>query len=287
MMPGPNHLSYAWLGRADPGLEWLRERIETFDFHSRSTRLVHYSASIDWETMAGIGSTGLDRLILVCADRISYPAKELVLWQRYFPDVPVVAAVGSWWDGARRTGIGEVEHLLLPWYRWWDGWTDWLSGVQPSLFGPCHVAAERMPGVQGSSKAERGTRRGIIVANCRSMAEAWLGLVNSTGAEATTVSSQAFADWTPRSDIDWVVWDDSCLDTFPGLCQAGTPQFEDRALLDFLALVSDRFPSALTIVASSMPRIDQWRAAAEGGAREFIAKPSCGRALANIFDRCL
>ncbi len=129
-----------WIGPADGGLGWLQAMTRRFCKDVYTTRRMSRVEQVSgFEELFRLAGHGTQRVIWTCQNRWDYPLQELSSFIAEFPDVPVGVAVSDWWLGWRRTGIGHLEplpHVCLPWFRWWDGWFDWLAGNVPSMLGP-------------------------------------------------------------------------------------------------------------------------------------------------------
>jgi hypothetical protein len=142
-------LRVMWLGPSDGGLGWLRRRLDKPN-QGLPPIEVHQITAVDMELLRKIAEGGgVDRIVWACRTRVDYPCEEISFLLRDYPELPLAVAGESWWDGVRRTGLGVLPHLALPWYRWWDGWSVWLEGNAPELFGPCQHSPA--PWVRSSS----------------------------------------------------------------------------------------------------------------------------------------
>ncbi len=158
-------------------------------------------------------SQGLDRLIFACSNRLDYPLAQLEWVQATYPELPCGLAMSSYWDGARRTGLGLLPHIAFPWHRWWDGWVAWLEATSASWFGPC-IDARTATHPQPQTIAHS---LGRIIANCQQTAHAWRLAAQQAGATVSHFSPSGLdADPVDPGEIDWILWDDSCLSTHTG-----------------------------------------------------------------------
>ncbi len=296
-------LKVLWLGPTSNGLGWLHARISSFRLSSLA--VVEVSAS----TQGAIAGTsaevaaqlrplveaGAERLIMACCNRLDYPQEAIEWLNVHAPELPLALATDTWWDGARRTGLGGRTHLTLPWHRWWDGWCDWLDATSGDWFGPCVQPAtlgmerRRVAAGVGGRQGQEGTpSRGVVVANCRQTAEAWCMVARQTGGEAQWRSAagwheaiQLGADFETRhspkrySEIDWLLWDDSCLTT------AGTADGLAQCL-NFIEQARRAVPQARIFCACSLPRWADWEPMQRLGASELLTKPNTGRGLQRL-----
>jgi hypothetical protein len=254
----------AWCGTRADGLGWLSQRCGAVDS-------LEVTDGISTEAIDAICNLHPRRLILSIENRLDYPLAEIGHLQRNWPEVPWVLAVGSWFDGARRTGMGATSHLSLPWYRWWDGWRPWLSGSNAELLNPwpkaalsCCAANVSLMGAMEFSRAI-----GLIVCNCPQTAEGWRAGLNCDSARAKSLTMGEFQSMLSQASsqaADWILWDDSCLDTFAGASCTS----EIGALF---AEIRARFPAAKIVAATCMPRWSDWQQWEAAGADELIAKP--------------
>ncbi|MEO8270487.1 MAG: hypothetical protein ABI557_12260, partial [Aureliella sp.] len=312
------------------GIAWLRQRMENMQIGQCVPELIDHawhqldnSANPDQrqQLLARIDS-GIERIVIASVNRLDYPF-ELIEWlQRVCPEVPLALACDSWWDGWRRTGLKSRLHLSLPWYRWWDGWVDWLQGRTLQLYEPAPVDWCLLTDAPHAHSLATNPplSRGLIVGNCRQTLAAWKLAAEASGYSADSVSEQAYqqqvqdllksndknrAAFTPQ----WILWDDSCLDTTPtvvtgrsndsslgvsndsGTCQTNQP--DDQAIHKFLEQLptllpteppSDSSQRILGIVAVSLPRADWALRLCSTPGRELLVKPNSGQGLTRLLD---
>lgn len=204
------------------GLAWLRQRMQDFQSAQRHVALIDHA----WPPGSGLSSyrdrlrltdridCGVERIVVACVNRLDYPVELIDFLQQTCPEIPLALASDSWWDGRRRTGLPTPGQLSLPWYRWWDGWVDWLEGRSPALF---EAAPAAWPVLSSQGAAAATGMRGLIVGNCRQTTAAWALVANTAGHTSECISWQRFqqqfpTQWT-RPLPHWVLWDDTCLDT--------------------------------------------------------------------------
>lgn len=295
-------LRVAWLGPAHGGLGWLYRQLAKTCSAIPAIE-VHRFPAADKTTMQKIlNDGGVDRVLCACSTRVDYPREAIEFSLRNYPEVPLAVACESWWDGSRRSGMGIVPHLSLPWYRWWDGWSVWLEGNAPEQFGPCQNSPA--PWVRSSWFTQPARYRdvrfhsheggcGIVIGNCRQTCNTWrrlathgLGLTfrdnSSRVIEVEVISWAGYLARLHSKDfphrISWVLWDDSCLDT-SAACQGAAATMEQ-----FFELTAPVFESSLLIAAISMPRAYQWLARPGSDQHEFIVKPDSGQALIRLLQ---
>ena len=264
----------AWCGSRADGLGWLSDRCGSIDE-------LQAVETLTFESVDEICCQHPRRLMLSVENRLNYPAAEIQHLQRNWPEVPWGLAVGSWFDGSRRTGIGSTSFLSLPWYRWWDGWHPWLSGSNAKLLNPWpQLAFSRSSDRLNSGQLTTST--GVIVCNCRQTAEGWqAGLeCDPDHTQLLTLGEFRFR-FNQAASIapDWIFWDDSCLDTFAG------PDCLSEAC-ELFAGIRKRFSSSIILAATSMPRWSDWQQWMSAGANELIAKPSHGILLSEVLKQC-
>ncbi len=260
----------AWLGSSSDGLGCLSERCGSID------ELV-IDASTSIEAIDALCSRYPRRLILAIENRLDYPLAEIQYLQRSWPEVPCALAFGSWFDGSRRTGIGATSHLSLPWYRWLDGWRPWLSGSNVELLNPW---PQVLPGKASGKAASEVLCKtsGVILCDCRQTAAAWQAGIECDPACTQLLTLSEFRELVARpsdNETYWILWDDSCLDTFAGadcLSEVG----------ELFATIRKRFPEAIILAATCMPRWSDWQQWKLAGADELIAKPCQGFSLSEV-----
>ncbi len=274
----------AWCGSSSEGLSWLRERCSSVD------RLLNEEA-FSIPALETLCQQHPRRLILAVDSRLNYPFEEIQHLRLMWPEIPWALAVGSWFDGSRRTGIGTASHLSLPWYRWWDGWNPWLSRSNAEFLNPWPRALPTNGlRLSASSSANddqgpvSGNLTGVIISNCTQSGEAWKAAFESDVAGPNTAAAiqsltlsqfQSQLEHAAHAAPDWILWDDSCLNTF-----TGATCMHDACIL--FAAIRKHYPSVLLIAATSMPRWADWQAWSESGANELLAKPHCGARLGDV-----
>ena len=308
-------------GLSESGLAWLRQRLQQFQCAARPVVVIDHAwpqrsehslrsndtprsehslrsndaLPGDRQRLLEIIEAGVERIVVACVNRLDYPAELIQFLQRACPEVPLAVASETWWDGRRRTGLATPGELSLAWYRWWDGWVDWLLGSTASLF---EVAPASWQLLSSPPPAAVRKTRGLIVGNCRQSTQAWALAASAGGHAAQCVSWQNFQQQFPAawatSLPHWVLWDDSCLDRltryasmqlFFELLTApvrGTPASLQRA-----AERPEEPSSAaiLGILSVSMPRADWALQLNAAPARELLVKPSAGQGLTRLLNQ--
>lgn len=284
-----------WLGGTTDGLGWLLSRMSLeADVTALEGSLPELS--IAPELLHAHCRNGLDRIVVACEDRISYPQQLLVWLQRHYPEIPQAVATGTWWEGAGRTGIRQRSHLVIPWYRWWDSWTDWIEGNNTRMLSPCvttttHIGVAAQP-------AEQCSQHGQVIAGRQDMAETWAIFARASGCtvesrlhnnlcqedlyqgKSSELQAEEKSEVGPNKTAkqDWILWDDSCLDTI-----------ENRSASDQLIPLIRKArlenPNAVILCALSVPRWSTWKQALEAGADELVVKPTAGFDFSRIVSR--
>ena len=263
----------AWCGSRADGLGWLSSRCGALD-------ALEVFETLSIEALDIICSQHPRRLILAVDNRLSYPMAEIGYLQRSWPEVPWALALGSWFDGSRRTGMGATSHLSLPWYRWWDGWRPWLGASNADLLDPWpQLVNTRSRSIPTSGVSIRSS--GVILSHCRQTAEGWQAGLEFPQANSQILTLREFRSFVQAASIEpgWILWDDSCLNTFSGV----------ECLSDVWGLfraIRARFPGSVILAATSMPRWSDWQQWKAAGANELLAKPSQGILLEEILLMC-
>ncbi len=295
-------LCVAWFGPTHAGLGWLRRQLDKA-YGAFPAIEVRQFPAVDRISLSRIlEDGGVDRLLWACSTRIDYPHEEIDFSLRDYPEVPLAVACESWWDGSRRSGMRVLPHLSLPWYRWWDGWSVWLEGSAPELFGPCQNSPAPWSGSSwftlpalrhDESSHSHDVGCGIVVGNCRQTCNAWrrlaargFGLSHpDNSSRVTEIEVISWARYQARLQSrdfpqrpNWVLWDDSCLDT------SAASRDSAATMEGFFALTGPVFESALLIAALSMPRATQWLKRSGSDQHEFIVKPDSGQALIRLLQ---
>ncbi|MEZ6133459.1 MAG: hypothetical protein R3C53_00980 [Pirellulaceae bacterium] len=263
-------LRIVWLGEQGGGLQWLRQRLQSFES-------VQVPAVI-LETLNRLPSNcsglGVDRLIVGSRNRLNYPLRDIEQLQRELPEIPLALATDTLWDGAGRSGVASVlTHLTLPWHRWWDGWVDWLAGTAPQMFGPCPTAFGALSTGSGVASIESG----IILSDCRQSGEAWqlVAMQVSGGVQQLSWSQFLVSDFDSESSPHWLLWDEPYR-------TVGDTVDRDARVVERVRSLAQRLPGTHLILASSLPRSDQWLALQTAGVDDLLTNPNTGRALQRL-----
>ncbi len=267
----------AWFGPSERELGWLRSRVESV----AEIVSLDNDATPEWDS-APVRIGALDalcrknpqRLILSTLSRLLYPLAEIQHAIANWPEIPLAVAMGSWYDGARRTGIGPACYPQWSWHRWWDAWNPWLIESTSGIFDPWPRVSELALAVDPARLSPEWSG-GCIVCDCNQTASAWKSV--NPGIEVCT-SLQMRQRQASASGLQWLLWDDSCLRG-----RFDEPVWNDTESL--LECARQLNPACLMIAATTMPRIDDWERLRHFGVTEFISKPFVGRPLARILSR--
>lgn len=269
----------AWFGPHEHGLSWLlaqsQEHSNTPIAPSPIPQKKEIQAQLHRISLEGVG-----RVIVACQNRVDYPRHFLSTLQTRFPELPFALAVDNWWDGSRRTGIGEVNHAILPWYRWWDSWIDWLDIKNTDFLGPFVPPTVISDTRSQTEPQSNGRAAGIVVSNCGQTGEGWQLAAKESGFRSSTMSLSRFVtdDEIEQARPAWILWDDSCSDTNQDL---------DDTISDLLRRTQIRFPNCVQSVSVTLPRWSCWQKMEQAGAVAMFAKPSTGRALPRMLSQLL
>lgn len=267
--------SVTWVGPTDGEFSWLIKRIELC-FESVGSVLV--IDSLDSPYGEGLyerfALTQTDRLIVACRNRWDYPAHSMRRLAADRCDVPLALVTSDWWSGWSRTGAGHLQilpHLVLPWYRWWDGWAAWLSGRYCQMHGPFPNllsgirTASQLPADDGRpansdrtqkrteslscKKNESTAASGLVLADCSITAQSWNLSFGGVATRTQDFLKHPHDHQEAVSEqLDWIIWDDSCLCTSQGHDQAS------RRAIEQLRTLLHRHPSARLWLGLTQPR---------------------------------
>lgn len=282
----------AWLGSTQGGLQWLFRQIENNGLHieNYSTTsdkpqddvISNYDAVNQLDIAAALKQnvqrfteSGTQRIICGLRNRADLDRAGISTAKSVCGEIPIAFAVDTWFDGSRRTGLGETGALLLSWSRWWDGWQKWLSTPPSGTLDAWTNATAHLTAPEPSSQLV--APGGLIVADCRETADGWLSALNrfpQTVADNTRCVSSKLYHKTAEHPA-WILLDDTAdllrAQEADGPCCAAE---EVRA----------KFHDSLIIVATTISRADQWLPIQTIERCETIAKPSTGRSLRNLLE---
>ena len=204
-----------------------------------------------------------DRLIIADENRYDYSHQLIHDLHRQSGIVPWGVVTGLWQAGSRRTGLGLTTYWQMPWYRWWDGWCDWLfpefarsaafcgSQYDPLIL-PIDLAASASTITRPAES--RSNSQILIVAACAATGAGWQLSAHRAGWHATCVHPQrldealGWAECVPHL----IVWDDSCWDRLPG------QRVSQQQMWDQHRELSERFPRVPMIVGLQQSNLAQW-----------------------------
>lgn len=268
----------AWAGPTDRCFEWMQQRLIASGIYEIVE--LHNCEQV-------LGDDHFDRIVIACRNRIDYPWCLIQCLEENSLVTPWAMVVDSWWEGARRTGIGTSGHIVLPWYRWLDGWRTWffpedLLGCQAlaRLFSASHVPRDWALCQHGEG-ASRSHKNLVVVAGCEQTALAWIGQARQVGMDAKFVAPERITEPGVVRETGAVSLDDLILldDTLLGSIRANN---YSRRLAEIVRRCRSVRPGCHVVVAASFPRWEDWLLWQDCGACDIIAKPTFGLPLANI-----
>ena len=273
MPNGQSKRRIAWFGPRKGGLGDLYDRL--VDDRENTVTYACAASCPQSEQLAPICDTPVDRIIFSCPGRLDYPLDAIAWLSQHCPHIPFAIALGPWWEGARRTGLSSVGHVALPWHRWWDGWTLWIEGSHPELFGPCitpptYHASWALRAERPIRPKETAPTLGIV-ANCHVTAQAWKIACEAIDFDALAMPITEFEQDSPKN-LDWIIWDDTCLNSTTG-------QTVSEAGVSFFRTTRRRYPAAILCAAITIVRWEDWVQLKRAGADELLSKPTTGLSL--------
>ncbi|GAB5404238.1 MAG: hypothetical protein Aurels2KO_24690 [Aureliella sp.] len=275
-------LQVGWVGGHAGGLEWLRNAVSE---HSQVT-LLKLTLPADprdqpLPTLDSLPSGGIQRLIVSASNRSHLDHPTIHRMQQIAGEIPLAIAGDTWLDGSRRTGSGETGTLLLPWYRWWDGWHEWLfRPTEPTLRAwttpTAHLTAPESVSLEPARPA--ALPKGLVIADCQQTAAGWRASISynpydTQPSSIDCISSCQLPNW--QGDPEWILVDDTA--DFLQIEETDGPMKGAQAL-------RGRFPDATIVIATTICRADQWLPVQEIPDCELIAKPSTGRSLRYLLN---
>jgi hypothetical protein len=313
-------LRVAWVGAAAACFDWLLERAAR---EAQQVGLEFQLERFEHSQLPCALASLPDRLVIGCTTRLGYPWQSVRCLQGTPPSaldpqpIPWGVVTDTWWDGARRTGIGAVSHWQQPWYRWWDGWREWFlpdipdATIGGAAFAPVlSVSDSWLPRSETPpTRTAAAVGRLVLVCECHETAVTWQAIAAQVGVDTQWWRNPQTAPNHAHA-VRWILWDDSRLATAgTGLSQAATEcatadtadtadgmqpaalgeadaeaalrRREAHAMQECLAL-REQFPEARLLAACAFPRWDFWQALERAGVDELIVKPSSGLGLAAV-----
>ncbi len=292
--------SVTWVGPTDGEFSWLVERIQACLQAVGGVLHCHGLQSTDRLSLyRRFTLTQTDRMIVACRNRWDYPELDMRRLAADRCDVPLALATSDWWLGWSRTGVGHLQtlpHLSLPWYRWWDGWAAWLCGRHSEMYGPfpslisgirtaCPMALQdlgrfnsgRLKNTETlSCQTDRSAAvPGLVLADCSISAQSWASAVGGVAMRAKDYFNKSPdhpAD--ALKQVDWIIWDDSCLCTSHGVQKAR------QVAIEQLLTVAKRHSCARLWLGLNQPRWDDIVAYQQAGLKfDLLVKPFYGFVL--------
>lgn len=292
--------SVTWIGPTDGEFSWLVERIQACLAAVGGVLHCHGLQSPDGLSLYHrFALTQTDRLIVACRNRWDYPELDMRRLAAERCDVPLALATSDWWLGWNRTGVGHLQtlpHLSLPWYRWWDGWAAWLCGRHAEMYGPfpnliSGIRPASQMAVQVLCTLNSGLTEkteslscqtdrsaavpGLVLADCSITAQSWVSAVGGVAIRVQDLFSKSQDHQAAAlKQLDWIIWDDSCLCTSRGVQQAR------QAAIEQLQTVVDRHSSTRLWLGLTQPRWDDIVAYQQAGLKfDLLVKPFYGFVL--------
>ena len=293
-----------WYGSTVGGFEWLHERTQKW-CQANANRVVWLQGekSDNCDELIAIAATDTYRIIMACKNRWDFPQRAIEQLNKMVPEVPLSMAVSDWWLGWRRTGIGHFGPLpiiCLPWFRWWDGWTQWLSGDCAAMMGPFPSSIpktqlcgqelvkdrdltpwKRLGNLHSIDSVAQQRNRVLVVGGCAAAMQSWQRLLSDTRrpvlyGHATLSKENVLMELMKdeKEELhsqDWILWDDSRL------CTVRSPEVSLRQATSELSALARLFPKSRLWVAWTQPVWDIVRSLWEAGLDfELLAKPYFG-----------
>ncbi len=280
----------AWNGPNDGCYGWIRRRVE-----QATTIATFHAHDLD----AILSTPQCTRIIVAVRNRLDYPWQLVRRLEQQSQVLPWALLVDNWWDGARRTGIGNPGHIIWPWYRWWEGWFPWLyperciaSHNTAQLFSPVHAPIDTQRAIgfnQSTTQQQVSSKRFsmtsekplLIFAGCSTTAESWRECAKLVGLQTRVFRSpEAWLEMSMKSDAahtGCLLIDDSAY------LDAPVQQQVNRMNEDIQAIVA-QYPNCPLVIAANMPRWSDWNLWSSSGACEIIAKPAYGVPLCQFLN---
>ncbi|MEM7475646.1 MAG: hypothetical protein AAF483_11705 [Planctomycetota bacterium] len=248
-------------------IAWVGYRQGPFQFLTAQLK----SAGLELSFLSqeeSISCANCDRIVYVSEDRLGLP-KLIEMAESNI--IPTAIALGDWHMGAGRTGLRESTIPLLPWYRFWDSWLNWLThDLQEFYPAPPRNFHALTPEWQ---RCDAG--RGLLLAGDHESLVTWQAIADATGCTVDCLRWTETEGIVPNQAWDWVLWDDGCVPT--------TQADEARKKVEIQwKRLHERLPNALKIAACILPQWSRWSVLQELGANELIAKPESGVSLGRV-----
>lgn len=262
-----------WLGPIDEELGWLYQKILDFLQAKSAQTCIHLIHGDDsWGQLRQLAHHGVNRVVIACEHRWDYSWEHCRRFTAEFPEIPMALAMSDWWLGARRTGIGhpvQQNHVCLPWFRWWDGWIQWLKGEAESMFGPLPSS---IPCGGPNQQIDSTSKTILLIAKGQEAICSWQ--MAFKGHRFLDKSNKADSVDRPFSwgrdacNPDWILWDDSQLNTCHG------SEANLHSATEQLKRLQAEFPGSRLIVAWTAPRWSVIEPFNRAGIHfELLAKP--------------
>lgn len=243
----------------------------------------HELVETSWEDIAD--STSLDRIVAFCESRIEMPEMQDNLANCF---VPTAIATSSWHLGAGRTGLRETTTPAIPWYRFWDAWLNWLELDLNQIYP---VPPRHLHSLVPSEWANIPELNGLIVAGATEQLEAWTEVASELGQQTVALHWPELegtgSELEPEA-LDWILWDDSCLDTCVQFASSDESSPRNIAQLaqqfELMRKLTKTSPQASLFAATIHPHWQTWEQLHALGALAIIAKPESGIALGRVLN---
>ncbi|MFN7875205.1 MAG: hypothetical protein ACK5PB_07810 [Pirellula sp.] len=194
--------------------------------------------------------------------------------QTTFLDSNISLILGETWVGHRRTLPIPESLNTFYWYELFDrllpsldlqiGATDFYSPARGQRIVRWQSISEHLAQMDVSSK------RVLVVADSASNHGMWHASLEGRFASILGVDSEQLDRFRFHPDLVLIDYDPG-----PSTEEYEASDVHCQRVLDTLRILRNRFPRAMTVVASGFPRWIDWERWANGGADVLIPKPGC------------
>ena len=224
-----------------------------------ATTLIPLTEVVSWD------AESCDLIVMAQSRRGQISQVDVEMIRSQFPLVPIVNLMGSWCEGAERSGCALDGVKPVFWHQWKGRFEEFISQVQSGEMADWQLPATATHADRMESRHRRETLLEAASCDCR------IGVYCMTMTQFEMLSDtfkamgwQAF--WMLQQD-----WDGQPIDPPDAICADGlslTP-----ILVEKVADLKERFPASPLIVTLNFPRHDEVEELRRMGVSEVVSKP--------------
>ena len=153
--------------------------------------------------------TDVQRIVVACENRVSFPDELLATLTKTHADIPIVLAFGEWWEGGRRTSLIQPPAQAFNWHQLYEQWLPWLAGSSTRLLEICTSIYPATELTTQNNRAENA--RAMVITSRSDLSQSYKLALENQGHQTSCYSFSSLVPLDVDLAAQVVVWDDSCL----------------------------------------------------------------------------